>query len=78
MDDKLKHFIIGFTLGILTSILNHEIIGFVFSSLLFFGKEVFDIYKENPTGFDKYDIKADYNGFLVGYGISALIKNVIL
>lgn len=78
MNDKLKHIIIGSILGILTSVLNQEIIGFAFSSLLFFGKEVFDIYKKNPTGFDKYDIKADYNGLLVGYGISALIKNVIL
>ena len=76
MNDKLKHLIGGFIFGSITNITGYDLGGFIISSIAFFGKENFDVNKPYPTGFDWLDIRADYNGFFIGYGAVAMIRNI--
>jgi hypothetical protein len=65
MSDKLKHFIVGAILGIVSCFTGHLLLCFIFASIIFIGKEIYDIYKTNPTGFDIKDLIADYAGFSI-------------
>ena len=40
-------------------------LGFAIATIIFIGKEIYDIYKPNPTGFDIKDLLADYTGFSI-------------
>jgi hypothetical protein len=62
--DKLKHFIVGGALGALSYFFSVGY-GFIFASLIFIGKEIYDCYKPNPTGFDELDLLADYLGYFL-------------
>lgn len=70
--DKIFHFIVGLVFGL--SYYFIALWSFVFGSIAFLGKEVYDKYKPNPTGFDWCDIIADYLGFATGLIIAILIK----
>lgn len=79
--DKIKHLIVGAVLGAATYISGHWMLGFVISTIIFVGKEVFDMYKPQPTGFDKVDLTVDYIGLVIGFwiaGISHGLFNLIL
>lgn len=76
MTDKLKHFIAGYILGAISYISGFWWSGLLISSLIFFGKEIFDIYKPHPTMFDKADLLADYAGFGVGFGTVGFIHGI--
>ena len=67
MNDKIKHFIIGFILGM--SILLIGYYSIILATVIFIGKEIYDCFKPNPTGFDVMDLLADY----LGYGASLLM-----
>ena len=79
-NDKQKHLLVGFVCGVLYSPvvflwdINSAIISnFIASSALFIGKEIYDKYKPNPTGFDKVDLFADYLGWGVGVWLSSVL-----
>ena len=80
MNDKIKHLTAGFLLAQLFTPLTFMLpigwsllITFILATLVFVGKEIFDIYKPIPTGFDWYDIYSDYLGFSLGLFISSII-----
>jgi len=70
--DKIFHFIVGLVFGL--SYYFVALWAVLFGTVIFVGKEVYDIYKPNPTGFDWMDILADYTGFSIGLLIAILIK----
>ena len=79
LNDKQKHLLVGFVCGVLYSPIvflwdiNATIISnLVASSVMFIGKEIYDKYKPNPTGFDKVDLFADYLGWGIGVWISSI------
>lgn len=61
--DLVKHFAVGLAFGVLTYF---SWVFFVVASAVFIGKEVYDKYKDNPTGFDWLDLIADYLGLIAG------------
>ena len=72
-NDKQKHLIVGAIIGVMYSPvvflldINTAIISnFIASSVVFIGKEIYDKYKPNATGFDKVDLFADYLGWGIG------------
>ena len=70
--DKLLHVLVGFAFGLV-----YAYIGFwslIFGTIVFFNKEIYDYYKPNPTGFDWWDIAADYTGLLIGLLITLIVK----
>ena len=70
--DKLLHVLVGFAFGLV-----YAYIGFwslTFGTIVFFYKEIYDKYKPNPTGFDWWDIAADYAGLLIGLLITLIVK----
>ena len=84
MNDKTKHFIVGGLIGLLTLPISYfcglwwALWIVCFCSLpIFIGKEIFDVYKPNPTGFDKMDLLADYLGLIAGAIISFFIHGII-
>lgn len=46
---------------------------FIASSVVFIGKEIYDKYKPNATGFDKVDLFADYLGWGIGVWLSSVL-----
>lgn len=73
MTDKQKHFSVGFLFAVLIAPLTHffdfnAVVGwdFAISTVVFFGKEAYDKYKPQPTGFDKVDLFCDYLGWFGG------------
>lgn len=84
MNDKTKHVICGAVIGLLSLPLSlftglwwAYLIVAGFATFIFVGKEIYDVYKPYPTGFDKMDLEADYIGLIVGFIISFLIFNII-
>ena len=75
MNDKVKHIIVGVGLGSISYFIGWKI-GLGVSSVVFVGKEVWDIYKKNPTGFDWWDLAADLLGWVVGFVGMSLIFGV--
>ena len=75
--DKIKHVAVGAVFGLLT-IWIPIIWVLIFATIVFVNKEIYDCYKPQPTGFDWWDILADYIGFAVGLSIAILIKYIIL
>lgn len=87
MNDKQKHFLVGFFFGLLTypialftGFMWSMAITFIAGSIIFIGKEFFDMYKPHPTGFDKIDLASDYFGWIGGsilsffaFGITQII-----
>ena len=70
--DKLLHGLVGLAFGLL-----YAYIGFwslIFGTIVFFNKEIYDKYKPNLTGFDWWDIAADYTGLLIGLLITLIVK----
>lgn len=83
-NDKLKHFIVGLILGLLTLPISWQtgftwaaVITLFCGSIIFVGKEMYDERKKYPTGFDKRDLLADYMGLFIGYVIVFVIKWII-
>lgn len=80
-NDKQKHLMVGAIMGFLyfpvvfVWDINAAIISnFIASSAVFIGKEIYDKYKPNATGFDKVDLFADY----LGWGIGAWVGSLFL
>ena len=80
LNDKQKHLIVGAIMGFLYFPvvflwgINAAIISnFIASSVVFIGKEFYDKYKPNPTGFDKVDLFADYLGWGIGVWLSSVL-----
>lgn len=78
-NDKQKHLIVGAIMGFmyfpvvfLWNINAAIISNFIASSVVFIGKEIYDKYKPNATGFDKVDLFADYLGWGVGVWVGSL------
>jgi len=75
--DKLAHFLAfaagSFALAILLPL------WIVLATALILGiaKEVYDVFKKNPTGFGWWDLVADLCGVLVGIGLYELLKFAI-
>lgn len=83
MSDKIKHIIVGFTLAVLIVPLTYffdfnAVVGwdFAISSVVFIGKEIYDKYKPQPTGFDKADLFCDYLGWLFGVIVAFWIVGI--
>lgn len=62
-DIKL-HFVVGLALGLLYLVLS-LLFTVLIASVIFIGKEVWDKYKPQPTGFDWLDLLADYIGLTI-------------
>ena len=62
-DIKL-HFMVGLALGLLYLVLS-LLFTVLIASVIFIGKEVWDKYKPQPTGFDWFDLLADYIGLTI-------------
>ena len=84
MNDKIKHFIVGSCFGLLTLPISHFLglwwallITLVLGTIIFILKEINDVYKPNPTGFDKADLQADYLGWIAGAILSFFIHGII-
>ena len=84
MNDKTKHYIVGCSIGLLTLPISYftglwwaYFIVIWLSIFPFILKEVYDVYKPHPTGFDKFDILADYMGLIAGFIISFIIYHLI-
>ena len=62
--DLILHFMVGLAFGLLYLILPilHTVL---IASVIFIGKEVWDKYKPQPTGFDLLDLLADYIGLTI-------------
>ena len=72
--DKFLHGLVGLAFG-----MAYFYIGWwslIFGTIVFFNKEIYDKYKPNPTGFDWWDILADYIGFAVGLLITLIVKTI--
>jgi uncharacterized protein YfiM (DUF2279 family) len=67
--DKQLHFLVGFSLGTLTSIPSGKLkLTFLaVSIIIFLAKEFYDCFKKDGTGFSISDIVADILGFLAGF-----------
>ena len=70
--DKIYHFVVGAIFGIFTIWLPIVAV-LIAATFVFFNKEIYDCYKPQPTGFDWWDILADYVGFTVSTLIILLI-----
>ena len=70
--DKIYHFVIGAIFGIFTIWLPVVVV-LIAATFVFFNKEIYDKYKPQPTGFDWWDILADYVGLTVTTIIILLI-----
>lgn len=84
MTDKQKHFSVGFLFAVLIVPLTyffdfHAVVAwdFAISSMVFIGKEIYDSYKPQPTGFDKADLFCDYLGWLFGVIVAFWIVGLI-
>ena len=76
--DKIKHFIVGFLLPLILYKFTPIEHALVLCTIVFVSKEIIDIYKPNPTGFDWLDILADYLGLLVWFLLFYVFKITIL
>ena len=68
-----KHFMVGLLLGLCLPFIFEHWLSFGISSFVFVGKEIYDCYKVNPTGFDWRDLLVDIIGYFVGFLITLLI-----
>lgn len=62
--DYILHFMVGLAFG-LFYLLIPLLPTILIASVFFIGKEVWDKYKPNPTGFDLLDLLADYIGLTI-------------
>lgn len=84
MNDKSKHYYISVVIGLtalplshFTGLINAFCIVACIASVIFVLKEIWDCYKPKPTGFDKYDIVADYCGLFAGFILAFIIHGII-
>ena len=75
--DKVLHLIVGAIFGVATYLSGHWMLGFVIATIIFVLKEVYDMYKPNPTGFDTLDLTADYIGLLAGFWAAGMLHGII-
>lgn len=64
--DKLLHFVCAMVLMIVLSVLTNMCVGYGITMAICIGKEIWDVYKPNPTGFSLGDFLADLLGIVVG------------
>lgn len=74
--DKFAHIICGFALTIISCFILGVQLGVIFTLLIFVLKEVYDMYKPNPSGFSQEDIKYDLYGLLGGLIIVAIFFTI--
>ncbi len=72
--DLCLHFIVSFMISfILFLLIKNPILPIGITLLIGIGKEIYDVYKTNPTGFDLKDLLADSLGIFSSYLIKKLI-----
>lgn len=71
--DKLLHFLCAMALMIATSLLTNPCIGCGVTMAVSIGKEIYDCYKPNPTGFSLGDLMADLLGVIVGMAVVIIV-----
>lgn len=72
--DLVLHFILSFMISfVLLLLIKNPIIPIGITLLVGIGKEIYDVYKTNPTGFDLKDLLADSLGIISSYLIKSLI-----
>ena len=59
--DYILHFGVGFVFGLLYLALPFWSV-LIFASIIFIAKEIYDVYKPDPSGFSLLDLLADYLG----------------
>jgi hypothetical protein len=84
MNDKTKHLLVGLLVGLAALPISYFfglwwalLITLVFGTIIFVAKEINDVYKQNPTGFDKADLQADFYGWIGGAILSFFIHGII-
>ena len=72
--DLIMHFIVSFMICCcLSLIFMASLWGIILTMIIGIGKEIYDVFKVNPTGFDLLDLLADLLGAGVGYLLILLI-----
>ncbi len=70
--DKILHFVVMAVISATLFLAINPWVAFVLCLAISIGKEVYDCFKKNPTGFDLWDLAADMAGVLCGQIISLL------
>lgn len=70
--DKILHFVVMAAISATLFFAINPCVAFALCLAISIGKEVYDCFKKNPTGFDLWDLAADMVGVLCGYIISLL------
>ena len=74
--DKVLHLIVGAIFGVATYITGAWLLGLIIATIIFVSKEVYDMYKPLPTGFDLADLFADYIGFAFGFWLVGMLHGI--
>lgn len=71
--DKLLHVVCAMVLMVGISLLTNMCMGYMLTMGICLGKEVWDMYKPNATGFSLGDLMADLLGMIVGMVVMVTI-----
>lgn len=63
--DKFAHLVCAFGITLVLGIIFNLSIAVIITSIISVGKEIYDIYKPNPSGFSVDDIKFDIFGMFI-------------
>lgn len=74
--DLPKHYVAGLLIGLLYVFVPLVYV-VLFATLVFVGKEVYDVYKPVPTGFDFVDLAADYWGLIDSLLVVFVLKTLL-
>lgn len=72
--DKILHFVVMLVVSATLFLAINPWWAFAICVAASAGKEVYDCFKKNPTGFDLYDLAADMAGVMCGYLLTLWIR----
>lgn len=72
--DKILHFVVMAVISATLFLAINPWVAFVLCLAISIGKEVYDCFKKNPTGFDLWDLTADMFGLFTGLLISMQVR----
>jgi VanZ family protein len=72
--DKILHILVGISFGLIFPLVLPFYMSFIVSSVIFILKEVYDIFKPKPSGFDLQDLIVDYVGLIIGFVLLFIIS----